>query len=297
VAYRRGRGRQEDAVVGEREKDTERRERDRLEMKPLVKQEEREKAKRREKRDGAESLEERVDEEAALEPDGMEDHRPSRRRAWREESEGPARSTDRFDEYDSDEEYYSRPRRKRRDADRWDSRSLSGDAYDSRYRSVYDDSYGFEEERPRRRRRRQSQSEFIEARLERLQGEVELRIDQLEEADRDLEKRRAEVCAEIAALDGDQELDAWQITDSVATQMPPSVRARQLHTRRLDQERIDLQERRMRTWDATELAEERVLEIRFALRALRSGGVDSLRDVVDRREVSRNLRTFLERWL
>ncbi|KAL3903418.1 MAG: hypothetical protein SGPRY_011683, partial [Prymnesium sp.] len=61
--------------------------------------------------------------------------------------------------------------------------------------------------------------------------------------------------------------------------------------------RADLQERRMAGWDATELAEERVVEIRYALRALRSGGLAGLGDVVDRREVSRSLRTFLERWV
>ena len=57
----------------------------------------------------------------------------------------------------------------------------------------------------------------------------------------------------------------------------------------------ELAERRLRVWAALDEAERRLDELKRARRTLRARGLSGLYALVERRDVSRSLRTFLEK--
>ena len=123
------------------------------------------------------------------------------------------------------------------------------------------------------------EQELLDLKAEELSAELaEMRRDTIAE----LRKVRAEIEASGEVVPDDS-------ADAAVETRGPRHRCRVLLARS-----GELAERRMRVWGALDEAEGRLGEIGVARRALRGRGLAGLYSLVERREVSRSLRTFLE---
>ena len=198
------------------------------------------------------------------------------------------------DDYDCDEEFgAARPRHNRQRAP------------PRRYLPNYDGDEDMPLARPRRgaalaRRgpsmpaQYGSRSKYVEGRLLSLEKRVGQRVEDLEDEEAELAEMRRDAIAELRKLRTEIEASGEVVPenseDAAVETRGPRHRCRVLLARS-----GELAERRMRVWAALDEAEGRLGEIGVARRTLRSRGLTGLYSLVERREVSRSLRTFLEK--
>ena len=186
-------------------------------------------------------------------------------------------------------------KRRARRSSRYDDDDLFDDDFDE------DD----EEYAPRRRSRRGasaggrggagrlgSRTSYVEARLSALQQRVSERVDDLAEQEEELGERREDVIDELRSVK--KEIEGEPLPDEA---VPKEIRGPRRRASVLLNRSRELSQTRMRVWAALDEAERRLDEIKTARRALKSRGLAGLNTLVKRREISRSLRTFLEKIL
>ena len=139
-----------------------------------------------------------------------------------------------------------------------------------------------------------SRSAYVEGRLRTLERRVVERVEELEEAEAELVERRRDTIGELRAL-REQIEESGEVVPEDSDDAAVETRGPRHKCRVLLARSGELAERRMRTWAALDEAEGRLGEIGVARRTLRARGLSGLYALVEKREVSRSLRTFLEK--
>ena len=112
------------------------------------------------------------------------------------------------------------------------------------------------------------------------------------EQEEELGERREDVIDELLSVK--KEIEGEPLPDEA---VPKEIRGPRRRASVLLNRSRELSQTRMRVWAALDEAERRLDEIKTARRTLKSRGLAGLNALVQRREVSRSLRTFLEKIL